>query len=64
MILITDTERSFYDSIGRFMKKEESFIKFELPVPDQEWEWNLAPIPEVSKEYSIKMKVSAFILNF
>jgi len=64
VILITDTERSFYDSIGRFMKKEESFIKFELPIPDKEWEWNLAPIPEVSKEYSIKMKVSAFILNF
>ena len=63
-ILITDTERFFHGPSGEFIHKESSFNKLQFPTPDREWEWNLAPIPEVSKEYSIKMKVSAFILNF
>jgi hypothetical protein len=63
-ILITDTERSFHNPSGELINKENSFNNLQLPKPANEWEWNLAPIPEVSKEYSIKMKVSAFILNF
>jgi hypothetical protein len=63
-ILFSDTERSYYDPMGNLIEKESSFIKFGLPEPVKEWDWNLAPIPEASKEYSIKMKVSAFILNF
>ena len=63
-LLYTDVETHFYSPDGSLISKEDSFIKFELPAPIKEWEWNLAPIPEASKDYSIKMKVSAFVLNF
>lgn len=64
VILITDTETHLIDARNELLEVQTPYINFTLPPPQEQWWWNLAPIPEVSKDYSVKMKVSAFILNF
>jgi len=63
-ILITDTESHYIDSEEKTAYIEYPYINFKLPKADQEWWWDLAPKPEMSKDYSIRMKVAAFNLNF
>lgn len=63
-ILITDSETQYFDKNENLIQTEKPFLDFDLPPPDHKWVWNLAPIPEMSKKYSVKMVVSAFNLNF
>ncbi len=64
IVLITDVESQFLDKYNNVIEIQTP--DFNIPFPDagEQWWWEIAPINEVSKEYSIKMKVSAFNLNF
>lgn len=64
VVLITDTESHYIGKKEETIDVQTPYINFTLPVPHEQWWWNLAPRPEFSKDYSVKMKVSAFILNF
>ncbi len=64
VVLITDVESNFVGKNEEIIEVQTPYINFPLPTPQDEWWWNLAPRPEFSKEFSVKMKVSAFILNF
>ena len=64
VVLITDIETNLIGLKDETLEVQKPFINFELPPPQEEWWWNLAPRPEFSKDYSVKMKVAAFILNF
>ena len=63
-VLITDTESHFIGKNDELIEIQTPFISFPLPTPNEEWWWNLAPRPEYSKNFSVKMKVAAFVLNF
>lgn len=63
VILITDIEIHLMDKKGSLLQTDYPFIHFPLPVPDQTWWWNIAPIPEFSRDVAVKMKVAAFVLN-
>jgi len=64
VVLITDTESHFVGKKEEIIEVQTPYINFTLPTPQEQWWWNLAPRPELSKDYSVKMKVSAFLLNF
>ncbi len=64
VVLITDIETHLIDSNLQILEIQKPFINFPLPTCSSQWWWDLAPMPEVSKDYSIKMKVQAFHLNF
>lgn len=64
VVLITDLETHLVDRNESLLEIQTPFINFPLPAPNEQWWWNLAPRPEYSKDYSVKMKVAAFILNF
>lgn len=64
VILITDTETQFIGINDEILGEQTPYINFTLPDPTETWWWNLAPRPELSKDYSVRMKVSAFILNY
>lgn len=64
VVLITDTETHFIGNNDEVIEVQTPYINFALPAANEEWWWNLAPKPEFSKDFSVKMKVSAFVLNF
>lgn len=64
VLLITDTESQFIGLNDELIQSQTPYINFPMPKPVEQWWWNLAPRPEFSKDYSVKMKVSVFILNF
>ena len=64
VILITDIETEFIGIHDELIDKQMPYLNFPLPAPKDSWLWNLAPRPEVSKDYSVRMKVAAFILNY
>jgi hypothetical protein len=63
VILITDIETILLDKSDKIIQKETPYIDFTFPTPLKEWWWNVAPIPEYSKNESLKMKVAGFLLN-
>lgn len=64
VLLITDIETLFIDKNEKVIDTQLPYINFTIPGKKREWSWNLAPMPELSKDYSVKMKVAAFILNY
>lgn len=64
VLLITDTETQFIGINDELLDTDRPFINFPLPQSLDEWWWNVAPRPEYSKDYSVRMKVSVFVLNF
>jgi len=64
VVLITDIETHLINENAQILEIQKPFINFTLPKFKEEWWWDLAPMPEMSKEYSVKMKVQAFHLNF
>ncbi len=63
VILITDVETNLLDKNEKLIQAESSYIDFPFPAPRAEWIWNVAPIPEYSKDIAVKMKVAGFVLN-
>lgn len=63
VVLITDIEIFLQNKEEKLIEKETPYIDFDLPVATEEWWWNVAPIPEYSKDLAVKMKVAGFVLN-
>ncbi len=62
-ILITDVEVHYLDCQEKLIENNSHLGHLNLPAPDAQWFWNLAPIPEYDKDVAIKMKVQAYLLN-
>lgn len=60
-LLMTDAARLDLGPDGRQLKKETLHERFGLPKPDRTWRWNLAPIPEWSKDFHRVHDVGAWI---
>ncbi len=60
-LLIADAARLDIGPDGRLQKRETLYERFGLPKPDRQWKWDLAPIPEWSKEFDRVHEVGAWI---
>ncbi|MBK9989674.1 MAG: hypothetical protein IPP19_02775 [Verrucomicrobia bacterium] len=60
-VLISDVTRLDIAPDGRELARRTIFKGLELRAPDQSWRWDLAPIPEWSREWHRVHEVSAWI---
>lgn len=63
VILITDTQTIYYDKNEKVIQTDNNYEHLSLPNPKEEWNWNVAPIPEFQKDVGMKMRVSGFVLK-
>ena len=63
VILITDTQTFYYDKNGKIIQTDNNYEHLSLPESDQEWDWNLAPIPEFQKDVGMRMHMGGFVLK-
>lgn len=61
-VLITDIETYLDYPQKKLREIETPYINFSLPKEIDTWIWNIAPIPELSTEFSLQMKVVGIIL--
>lgn len=62
-LLITDTQTIYYDKNESVIETDNNYEHLSLPNPTEEWNWNVAPIPEFQKDVGIKMRVCGFVLK-
>lgn len=60
-VLLADAARLDIGPDGRQLKKETLHERFGLPKPDRTWRWDLAPIPEWSRDFHRVHEVGAWI---
>jgi hypothetical protein len=60
-VIVSDTARLDIAPDGRELARQTIFEGLELRPPDQSWRWDLAPIPEWSREWHRVHEVSAWI---
>lgn len=60
-MLIADAARLNIGPDGRQLKKETLHERFGLPKPDRTWRWNLAPIPEWSRDFHRVHEVGVWV---
>ncbi len=60
-VLLADAARLDIGADGRQLKKETLHERFGLPKPDRTWRWDLAPIPEWSRDFHRVHEVGAWI---
>jgi hypothetical protein len=60
-VLVSDVARLDIAPDGRELVRRTIFEGLELRPPDQSWRWDLAPIPEWSREWHRVHEVSAWI---
>lgn len=63
VLLISDIETHIYAHDNSLIEKLPLEFTTPLPTPIKHWMWKVAPIGEISKEYSLQMKVAGFILK-
>lgn len=63
VILITDTTTFYIDKNDVVIQTDLNYEHLDLPEPLEEWNWNLAPIPEFQKDVGMKMHVCGFVLK-
>lgn len=63
VILITDTQTFYYDKNELVIQTDNNYEHLSLPRPIEEWNWNVAPIPEFQKDIGFKMHVCGFVLK-
>lgn len=63
VLLYTDTETYFYNKQNEILQTDCNYPFLTLPSPLKEWMWEIAPIPEFTKEIGIRMKVQSFIIK-
>lgn len=63
VLLISDVETTILNKEKVIIEKYSLDYKSQLPTPQKTWTWNVAPLGEISKEYSLQMKVAGFILK-
>lgn len=60
-LLLADAARLDLGPDGRQLKRETLHERFGLPQPDRRWRWDLAPIPEWSREFHRVHEVGAWV---
>jgi hypothetical protein len=60
-LLLADTARLDISPEGRVLKKETLHERFGLPRPDRTWRWDLAPIPEWSRDFHRVHEVGVWV---
>lgn len=63
VLLITDTQTFYYDKNDEVIQIDHNYEHLSLPKPTEEWNWNVAPIPEFQKDIGMKMRVCGFVLK-
>lgn len=63
VLLISDIETYIMDKENKILEVHPLKYSAQLPTPEKSWNWHVAPVGEVSTEYSLQMKVAGFILN-
>lgn len=56
--LITDYEYYARSRYGNILAKESTIEDVQLPVPNRRWVWDIAPLGEMSKDYSVYRNVA------
>lgn len=57
--LIGDAARSFMLKSGTPAERQDALFGVALPPPDATWDWDLAPLGEISSEYAVRNHVVA-----
>lgn len=63
VLLITDTQTFYYDKKDVLLQTDDNYPHLTLPLPREEWNWNVAPIPEFQKDIGMRMRVCGFVLK-
>lgn len=63
VLLITDAQTFYYDKNEKILQTDNNYEHLILPEPSEQWNWNVAPIPEFQKDVGMKMRVCGFILK-
>ncbi len=63
VLLISDFEKIFKSEEDKILVRESSLWNAKMPSPHREWLWQLAPLKEVSRFYSIELKVGAWLFE-
>ena len=62
-LLLADAARLDIGPDGRLLKRETLYERYGMPKPDQTWRWDLAPIPEWSKDFHRVHEVGAWLFG-
>lgn len=57
VLVIGDRQRVYRDRDDRIFETEDALFGMPIPAPDAEWEWDVAPLGEADRRYSIRNKV-------
>lgn len=57
VLVIGDRQRVYRDREGRVFETEDALFGVPIPVPDAEWDWDVAPLGEADRRYSICNRV-------
>ncbi len=63
IVLISDLETFALDRHKNVLEESRLPFQTKLPNPQKMWLWDVAPLGEISSEYSLQMKVAGFILD-
>jgi hypothetical protein len=56
---VGDTERRFFDRGGAEIDRQDAWFGVVPPPADAAWDWDLAPLGEISRDYSVRNRVVA-----
>jgi len=57
VLVIGDRQRVYRDRDDRIFETEDALFGMPIPAPDAEWEWDVAPLGEADRRYSIRNRV-------
>lgn len=63
ILLITDVLTEYYDKHGVVIEADKNFSHISMPKNQDEWIWDVAPIPEFQKDIGMRMKVMGFVFG-
>lgn len=57
VLVIGDRQRVYRDRDDRIFETEDALFGMPIPAPDAEWDWDVAPLCEADRRYSIRNRV-------
>jgi hypothetical protein len=57
VLVLGDRQRVYRDREGRVFETEDALFGVPIPAPDAEWDWDVAPLGEADRRYSIRNRV-------
>lgn len=57
VLVVGDRQRVYRDRDDRIFETEDALFGMPIPAPDAEWEWDVAPLGEADRRYSIRNRV-------